>query len=308
MKVLDHRDPSPRQINAMTVDVEDYFQVSAFEGHIRREDWDRLPQRVEHNTERILFLFDSYRIRATFFVLGWVAERYPQVVRNIVNAGHELASHGYAHVRVTQQQRHEFREDIRYTKRLLEDISGGGVRGYRAASYSIGSGNLWALDELREAGYEYSSSIYPIRHDLYGMPEAPRFAFRPRGDDGLLEVPVTTVQVFQYRLPAGGGGYFRLWPYALSRWAIRRVNEHEGQPCIFYFHPWEIDPGQPRQPGIGLKTRFRHYLNLARTEVRLRALLRDFRWDRMDRVFLDGPRTRADTGTQIRVDELSFSG
>jgi polysaccharide deacetylase family protein (PEP-CTERM system associated) len=270
----------------MTVDVEDYFQVSAFEGHVPRGDWDRLPCRVERNTERVLALFDAYGVRATFFVLGWVAERYPHLVRRIVDAGHELASHGYAHVRVTQQCPHEFREDVRYTKRLLEDISGSPVRGYRAASYSIGSSNLWALDELHHAGYEYSSSIYPIRHDLYGMPEAPRFAFRPRGDNGLLEVPVTTVQVFRYKLPCGGGGYFRLFPYAVSRWALRRVNERDGEPGMFYFHPWEIDPEQPRQGGIGLKTRVRHYLNLSRTETRLRALLSDFRWDRADRVFL----------------------
>jgi polysaccharide deacetylase family protein (PEP-CTERM system associated) len=306
MKTPDIREPSRGPVNAMTVDVEDYFQVSAFEGHIRREDWDRLPWRVERNTERVLALFDAYGVRATFFVLGWVAERYPQLVRRIVDAGHELASHGYAHVRVTQQHPHEFREDVRYTKKLLEDISGSRVRGYRAASYSIGSSNLWALDELHEAGYEYSSSIYPIRHDLYGMPEAPRFAFRPRSNHGLLEVPVTTVQVFQYKAPCGGGGYFRLLPYAVSRWALRRVNEHDGQPCIFYFHPWEIDPEQPRQKGISLKTRVRHYLNLSRTETRLRALLGDFHWDRADRVFLDRFTSEVDKPAADEASEVTL--
>ena len=270
----------------MTVDVEDYFQVSAFERYIAREDWQRLPQRVERNTDRVLALFARHGVKATFFMLGWIAERYPQLLRRIVDEGHELASHGYAHVRVTQQTPDEFYEDIRRTKQLLEDISGIAVRGYRAASYSIGATNLWALEVLQRAGYAYSSSIYPIHHDLYGMPEAPRFAFRPQGAAGLLEVPVTTVAVGGRKLPCGGGGYFRLLPYTLSRWAIRRVNQQDGQACVFYFHPWELDPQQPRVPGIDYKTRFRHYLNLNRMERRLRALLRDFQWDRMDRVFL----------------------
>lgn len=272
--------------NALTVDVEDYFQVSAFEGHIRREDWDRLPCRVERNCERILDLFGQADVAATFFVLGWVAERYPQLVRRLVEAGHEVASHGYAHVRVTQQAPDEFFQDVTRTKKLLEDISGTAVNGYRAASYSIGEGNLWALDELDRAGYVYSSSIYPIRHDLYGMPDGPRFAFHPRGENAILEIPVTTVMVGQRRFPCGGGGYFRLFPYRLSRWALRRVNERDEQPGIFYFHPWEIDPDQPRQTGISLKTRFRHYLNLNRMEARLTRVLQDFSWDRMDRIFL----------------------
>lgn len=272
-------------VNAMTVDVEDYFQVSAFERHIRRDDWDRLECRVEANVERILALFDSHRVQATFFMLGWLAERYPQMVRRIVQAGHELASHGYSHVRVTQQQPEEFRADVTRTKKLLEDIGGTSVRGYRAASYSIGSKNLWALDILGETGHQYSSSIYPIRHDLYGMPEAPRFAFR-HGQSGLLEIPVTTVALFDHKLPCGGGGYFRLFPYELSRWALRRVNARDGQSCVFYFHPWEIDPHQPRQLHLSLKTQFRHYLNLTRMEGRLTRLLQDFRWGRMDRVFL----------------------
>lgn len=272
--------------NAMTVDVEDYLHVSAFERHIRREDWDRLPCRVERNTDRILDLFAEHRVQATFFMLGWVAERYPALVRRIVDEGHELASHGYGHVRVTEQTPEVFREDVIRNKRLLEDMGGTAVRGYRAASYSIGERNLWALDVLQETGHVYSSSIYPIRHDLYGMPAAPRFPFWPNGEGGLLEIPVTTVRLFSQKWPCGGGGYFRLLPYALSRWAMRRVNGADRRPCVFYFHPWEIDPGQPRQRGIGFKTRFRHYVNLARTEQRLRRLLADFRWDRMDHIFL----------------------
>lgn len=284
--------------NAMTVDVEDYLHVSAFEKHIRREDWDRLPCRVERNTERILALFAERRVKATFFMLGWVAERYPGIVRRIVAEGHELASHGYSHVRVTEQTPDVFRDDVIRNKKLLEDMAGTAVRGYRAASYSIGEKNLWALDVLQDTGHVYSSSIYPIRHDLYGMPNAPRFPFWPNGAGGLLEIPVTTVQMFNQKWPCGGGGYFRLLPYSVSRWAMRRVNEQDRRPCVFYFHPWEIDPEQPRQTGIGFKTRFRHYVNLARTEDRLRGLLNDFRWDRMDRIFVDGPQTSREAASR----------
>lgn len=275
--------------NAMTVDVEDYFQVSAFEPYIAREQWEQWPRRVERNTHHILDLFAESGVKATFFTLGWVAERHPALIRRIVADGHELASHGYAHIRATQQTPAEFRADVTRTKALLEDLGGVAILGYRAASYSIGAGNLWALAELEQAGYRYSSSIYPIRHDLYGMPEAPRFAFHPENGASLLEVPVTTVTIFGKTLPCGGGGWFRLWPYALSRWALRRVNQHDRQPGLFYFHPWEIDSEQPRPSGITLKTRVRHYLNLHRMEKRLRLLLRDFRWDRMDRVFLSAP-------------------
>lgn len=235
--------------------------------------------------DRILDLFAEQNVHATFFTLGWVAERYPHLIRRIVDEGHELASHGYQHVRVVNQDEKAFREDVTHTKKLLEDLSGVEVRGYRAASYSIGEKNLWALDVLHDVGYQYSSSIYPIRHDLYGMPNAPRFAFRPK-PDGILEIPVTTVALGGKKFPCGGGGYFRLFPYSLSRWAIKRVNEQDGQACLFYFHPWEIDPEQPRQSGLPLKTRVRHYLNLKRTESRLRRLLRDFNWNRMDRIFL----------------------
>lgn len=277
---------TPSIANAMTVDVEDYFQVSAFEPYVSRADWDHMPMRVERNTQRILDIFAAHEVKATFFTLGWVAERCPTLIRRLVDEGHELASHGYAHVRATQQSPAEFRADVTRTKKMLEDIGGCAVQGYRAASYSIGAKNLWALRELEEAGYRYSSSIYPIRHDLYGMPQAPRFSFHPHGEAGLLEIPVTTLELGSYRLPCGGGGYFRLLPYVLYRWALRRVNEDDGQAGMFYFHPWEIDPEQPRPEGLNAKTRFRHYLNLERMENRLRRLLSDFSWGRMDRIFL----------------------
>jgi polysaccharide deacetylase family protein (PEP-CTERM system associated) len=279
-------DPAPIR-NALTVDVEDYFQVSAFAPHIARDAWDRLPCRVEHNVDVTLAILDEHHAHATYFTLGWIAERYPGLVRRIVEQGHEIASHGYAHERATEQSREEFRQDITRAKRLLEDIGGVAVKGYRAPSFSIGRGNLWALECLSEAGYRYSSSVYPIRHDHYGMPEAPRFAFYPEGGGGLLELPVTTVRLFNRNLPAGGGGYFRLLPYSASRWCLKRVNTIDRQACIFYFHPWEIDPGQPRQKGISLKTRFRHYVNISSMERRIRALCRDFQWDRVDRLFLE---------------------
>lgn len=272
-------------VNALTVDVEDYFQVSAFERYIGRSEWDSRECRIERNTQRVLDMFASHGCHATFFVLGWVAERYPALVRRIVGDGHELASHGYEHTRVVRQTREEFRADVTRTRGVLEDVAGVRVKGYRAASYSIGRDNLWALDILQETGHEYSSSIYPVRHDLYGMPEAERFAHHV-GGRGILEVPVSTVELFGHKFPCGGGGYFRLFPYRISRWAIGRVNHVERQPCNFYFHPWEIDPGQPRVPGIDAKTRFRHYLNLQRMEARLNRLLDDFRWGRMDEVYL----------------------
>ncbi len=272
--------------NAITVDVEDYFQVSAFEKHIHRDSWEQIPPRVEANTDRILDLFARHNAKGTFFVLGWVAERYPDLVRRIVAAGHEVASHGFSHTRVTQQSPDEFREDIRTTKKLLEDCTGMEVLGFRAASFSIGADNLWAMDILQDVGYRYSSSIYPIRHDLYGMPDAPRFPFRHR-EGGLLEIPITTRQFIRWNLPSGGGGYFRLLPYFITRRLLRYVNRQERLPAVFYFHPWEIDPEQPRQTGIDLKTRFRHYTNLNRMDAKLTRLLSDFSWDRMDRVFLE---------------------
>ena len=282
-----NRSIADMHVNAMTVDVEDYFQVSAFENHISREDWSHLPCRVERNTHNILDLFEQNNTKATFFTLGWVAERYPQLIRRMVNDGHELASHGYSHVRVTQQTPEAFTEDVVKTKKLLEDIAGVEVQGYRAASYSINKTNMWALNVLGETGHKYSSSIYPIKHDLYGIPDAPRFPFYPNADGGLLEIPVTTFTLASKRFPCGGGGYFRLFPYPVYRWALNRVNTHDDQAGVFYFHPWEIDPGQPRQQGVSLKTRFRHYLNLERMEKRLQALLNDFSWDRVDNVFLN---------------------
>ena len=281
------RQPGERIRNAMTCDVEDYFQVSAFAPYISRDSWPDRECRVEANIERILALFERHGVKGTFFTLGWIAERYPAMVRRIVAAGHELASHGYGHLRASDQDRAQFDNDIRSSKALLEDIGGQAVLGYRAPSFSIGHANLWALEALQEAGYRYSSSIYPIAHDHYGMPDAPRFAFYPHGPDGLLEVPVTTVNMLGRNLPAGGGGYFRLLPYALSRWMMQKVNREDRQPALFYFHPWELDPGQPRPPGLDAKSRFRHYVNIARMEGRLEQLARDFVWDRMDRIFLD---------------------
>ncbi|WP_426194750.1 XrtA system polysaccharide deacetylase [Massilia sp. DWR3-1-1] len=272
--------------NAMTIDVEDYFQVSAFAPYIDRASWPARECRVEANIERILAVLATGGVHATFFTLGWIAERYPDMVRRIVAGGHELASHGYAHLRASDQSRAEFDDDIIRSKQLLEDIGGQQVIGYRAPSFSIGKDNLWALDALKEAGYRYSSSIYPIAHDHYGMPDAPRFAFYPNGPDGLLEIPITTVRMLQKNLPAGGGGYFRLLPYAVSRWMMNKVNRDDRQPAIFYFHPWEIDPGQPRPQGVGAKSRFRHYVNLERMEGRIARLTEDFAWDRMDRIFL----------------------
>lgn len=274
--------------NAMTVDVEDYFQVSAFEKYIKREDWDNIPCRVEANTNRVMDIFSDAGVKATFFTLGWVAERYPQLVRRIVDEGHELASHGLGHVRVTQQSPDEFREDVTKTKALLEDISGQAIKGYRAASYSINKNNLWALDILADTGHVYSSSIYPIVHDLYGIPDAPRFRYYPREHKRIVELPVTTVELFGRKFPCGGGGFFRLYPYALSKRAIQRVNNKDKQSSMFYFHPWEIDPEQPRQEGIDLKTKTRHYMNLDKMERRLKCLLKDFSWGRMDDVFLSG--------------------
>lgn len=276
----------PAVLNAMTVDVEDYFQVSAFATHIQRDAWETTPLRVEANVERILEMFDRHRIQGTFFTLGWVAERLPHMVRRIVANGHELASHGWEHIRVNTQHPTAFRDDISRTRALLEDIGGVPVTGYRAASYSIGATSLWAHDVLADAGYRYSSSIVPIKHDLYGMPGAPRHPFAA-GDGRLTEIPVTTINLGGRNINCGGGGWFRLFPYSFSRWALRTINNREGKSGLFYFHPWEIDPGQPRLPGLNTKTRIRHYLNLERMEQRLEQLMVDFRWDRMDRVFAE---------------------
>ena len=275
---------TPTITNALTIDVEDYFQVSAFAPYIERGAWDSRECRVERNVERILAMLQENKTHATFFTLGWIAERYPALVRRIVDGGHELASHGYGHERVSDLSEAAFFNDIHRAKALLEDIAGTCVHGYRAPSFSIGAGNLWALDALQRAGYRYSSSIYPIQHDHYGMPDAPRFAHQIR--DGLIEVPPTTLRMFNRNLPSSGGGYFRLFPYALSRWMLRQVNRQDSSPAVFYFHPWEMDVGQPRVQGIGFKTRFRHYVNIGRMEQRLWHLLRDFQWGRMDHIFL----------------------
>jgi polysaccharide deacetylase family protein (PEP-CTERM system associated) len=280
-----HRDAT-KPINAISVDVEDYFQVSAFAPHICRSTWETTPLRVEANVDRILAMFDNHQVKATFFTLGWVAERLPGMVRRIVAEGHELASHGWEHIRVNRQQPESFRRDVTRTRYLLEDIGGVPVRGYRAASYSIGADTPWAHDVLADSGYLYSSSIVPIKHDHYGMPDAPRFAFTV-ASGRLTEIPVTTINLAGRNINCGGGGWFRLFPYHFSRWALRRINEREGQSGLFYFHPWEIDPHQPRPDQLTIKTRFRHYLNLSRMEPRIESLLKDFRWDRMDRVFAD---------------------
>ncbi|MCR9105125.1 MAG: DUF3473 domain-containing protein [Gammaproteobacteria bacterium] len=289
MSTLRRRADGPL-VNAMTVDVEDYFQVSAFESTVDRDQWENFEQRVDRNTRNILELFARHDVKATFFTLGWVAEQFPELVRDIAAAGHEVASHGWQHTRVNTQQPEDFRNDIRRTRALLQDISGQPVLGYRAASYSIGRSEAWAWDELAEAGYSYSSSIVPISHDLYGIPDAPRFAF-DTAQGRLLEIPITTISFAGRNINCGGGGWFRLFPYSFSRWALRKVNASDVEPGIFYFHPWEIDPHQPRPEGLGLKTRFRHYLNLDRTYGRLEQMLSDFQWGRMDEIFLHGNNT-----------------
>jgi polysaccharide deacetylase family protein (PEP-CTERM system associated) len=274
--------------NALTVDVEDYFQVEAFFDVIDRATWDAYPCRVERNVDRILEICARAGARGTFFTLAWVAERYPSVVKRIVEAGHELASHGYEHRRADAQGYAEFSADVRRAKRTLEDIGGCEVKGFRAPSFSVMRGNLWVMEALAEAGYRYSSSTYPIVHDNYGIPEGPRFAFHPLPDDPFLEIPVTSLRRLGRNWPCGGGGYFRLLPYELSSYALKSVNRREGRPCIFYFHPWEIDPDQPRIADAPFKSRLRHYTNLDKMEGRLKRLLEAFRWRRMDEIFLPG--------------------
>lgn len=275
-----------KPVNAMTVDVEDYYQVQAFAHCVPRTNWDRFESRVEANVDRILGQFDAAGVKATFFTLGCVAERHPAMVRRIVASGHELASHGWEHIRADTQDPATFRADVTKTRLTLEAIGGVSVTGYRAATFSIGARNLWAFAELREAGYRYSSSINPIQHDLYGMPNAQRTPFQPEGSD-LWEIPMTTVRAFGRNWPCSGGGYFRLLPAALYYRGLKRVNQTEHRPGIFYFHPWEVDPDQPRIPNCGWKSRVRHYTNLSRMAPALDRLLRAFAWDRMDRAFAD---------------------
>jgi polysaccharide deacetylase family protein (PEP-CTERM system associated) len=282
-------DPSKRVrsaiANAMTIDVEDYFQVEAFASTIDRKDWERLPARVARNTERLLDILAEAETEATFFVLGWVARRHPALVKRIAAAGHELASHGSDHVRVNNQSPEGFRADVRQSKRILEDLAGVPVLGYRAPTFSIGRDSSWAHAILREEGFQYSSSVYPRKHDLYGTAGAPRRVFAPL--PGLTEVPLTAVRVLGIDVPASGGGFFRLFPYCLTRRLLAYANRTNRSPAVFYIHPWEIDPGQPRQRQAPLLSRFRHYLNLGRTEARFRRLLHDFAWGRMDQIFLN---------------------
>ncbi|TWH97685.1 polysaccharide deacetylase family protein (PEP-CTERM system associated) [Sphingobium wenxiniae] len=269
-------------LNALSVDVEDWFQVGAFERTIRRDDWDGLTHRVERNTDAVLDLFDAAGVTATFFTLGWVAERYPALMRRIAGAGHEVASHGYDHARVFTFTPEQFRADLRKSRAILEDVSGQAVTGYRAPSFSIDPRTPWAHPILAEEGYRYSSSVAPIRHDHYGWPDSPRFAWKPVKDAPLVELPVTTARLGGQTLAAGGGGFFRLLPYGFSRWAIRQVNGQDQRPAILYFHPWEIDPGQPRVAGAPLRSRLRHYSNLSAMAGKLRRLTRDFAWTRVD--------------------------
>jgi polysaccharide deacetylase family protein (PEP-CTERM system associated) len=272
--------------NAFSVDVEDYFQVEAFKTVVDRASWERRPLRVAESTERVLALLKTAEASATFFVLGWVAERFPALVKRIYAEGHEIASHGYAHETVRSQTQSDFRDDVRRSKSILEDCIGARVRGFRAPTFSIGRENWWAYDILEDEGYVYSSSIYPVAHDLYGMPDAPRVPFHPLKSGSFLEIPVAAVRVLNGNRPCGGGGYFRLMPYPVSRWCIARINRVDQMPCVFYCHPWEFDTGQPRIPQVPLKSRIRHYLNIGLMERRVARLLKDFAWGRIDEVYL----------------------
>lgn len=274
----------PAIVNGLSVDVEDWFQVGAFENVIARGEWDGISTRVEDNVSRILDLFAEADVRATFFTLGWVARRHPKLIRRIAEAGHEVASHGYDHARVFTFDRKTFAQDIRKAREIIEDCSGEAVTGFRAPSFSIDHRTPWAFAELAEQGYAYSSSVAPVVHDHYGWPEAPRFAFRPLPWSSLIELPVTTAMLGGRRVAAGGGGFFRVLPYGFSRWAIRQVNRVEGRPAVFYFHPWEVDPDQPRVAHAPLRSRFRHYTGLAKMADKLGDLVREFHWGRMDMI------------------------
>ncbi|WP_316348793.1 XrtA system polysaccharide deacetylase [Desulfuromonas acetoxidans] len=276
--------------NLLSIDVEDYFQVSAFEKVSPPTSWEEREWRFEANTERVLELLEDSGVHATFFVLSWVAERCPALIQRLVAAGHELASHGHGHRRINTLSRDEFRADIRHAKQHLEQVSGTEVWGYRAPSYSISRQTSWAFDELIEAGYRYDSSIFPMRHDFYGMSDWPRFAgFAIKDEQGgwqageptdgqacLRELPISTLRLAGKNLPIAGGGYFRLLPYCVTRWGLQRINQQDGQPFVFYLHPWEFDPSQPRMQGAGWKSNFRHYLNLNKTQPRFKKLLEDF--------------------------------
>lgn len=272
-------------INAMTVDVEDYFHVSAFENTIVKSNWDNMPLRVERNTHRLLELFEKHNVKSTFFVLGWVAKRCPELIKAIVEQGHELASHGFSHQRATEMTRAEFTIDVEQSKKILEDVSGTQVLGYRAPSFSVNDSNTWIYEVLVEVGFKYSSSTYPIKHDLYGVPEWPRFAYQR--EEGILEIPVPTIRKNEVNTGIGGGGYFRLYPYWLSKRRIDKFYQQEKQPYSFYFHPWEIDPQQPRVKDAPLKSKIRHYINLSAMEGKLEKLLQDYQWSTMKDVYLN---------------------
>ncbi len=271
-----------RIVNGLSVDVEDWFQVGAFEGVIDRADWDSLSDRVERNCDAILAMFADAEVKATFFTLGWVAQRHPALLRRIAAQGHELASHGWDHARVFTLGRDAFAADLDKARKAIEDAAGVAITGYRAPSFSIDRRTPWAYMVLAEQGYAYSSSVAPVTHDHYGWRDAPRFAFRPLAWSPLIELPVTTAEFAGKRLAAGGGGFFRVLPYAFSRWAIRQVNRRDCRPAVFYFHPWEIDPAQPRVPGASLRSRLRHYTNLEAMAGKLRELLDEFEWGRID--------------------------
>lgn len=270
--------------NALSVDVEDWFQVGAFETVIARDAWEGLPRRVEANTDRVLALFDGAGVKATFFTLGWIAERHPALIRRIADAGHEIASHGWDHKRVFTMSAGEFGEDLDRAYAAIAKASGQAPTGYRAPSFSIDARTPWAHEVLAARGYAYSSSVAPIAHDHYGWRDSPRFAWRPVAGSALIELPVTTLDLAGRRFAAGGGGFFRLLPYRLSSWAIARVNAADERPAIFYFHPWEVDPDQPRVPDAPLRSKLRHYTNLEAMEHKLFKLLRDHQWGRTDDV------------------------
>ncbi|MGB3165620.1 MAG: XrtA system polysaccharide deacetylase [Alteraurantiacibacter sp.] len=296
------REPEGRIVNGLSVDVEDWFQVGAFEDVIERDQWGALDDRVEQNVHAILDLFDAAAASATFFTLGWVAERHAPLLREIAKRGHEVASHGWDHQRVFRMDRASFAKDIDRTRKTIEDCCGKRVIGYRAPSFSIDQRTPWAFMELAEQGYLYSSSVAPVAHDHYGWAEAPRFAFRPLPSHDLVELPVTTAEFRGKRLAAGGGGFFRVLPYAFSRWAIRQVNREAQRPAIFYFHPWEIDPGQPRLSGAPIRSRLRHYTNLDKMADKLAQLVREFAWGRIDLVaHREAARLDADKAADARA-------
>lgn len=272
--------------NALTIDVEDYFMVTAFSDVVKSEDWSKYESRVENNTLQILDILDEFRVKATFFTLGWVAEYYPKLIREIHHRGHEVASHGYNHRLTYDLSLQEFREDVRRSKALLEDITGESIVGYRATSYSIMKKSLWALDILIEEGFTYDSSIFPIHHDIYGYPEFSRFPvnIHREGVGDILEIPISTISIFGKNIPFAGGGYLRLFPIRLTEWGIHRLNEKEGKPVIVYIHPWELDPKQPRLNGRRLSI-FRHYINMETTSSKLRGLLSKFKFGPINQVF-----------------------